>query len=75
MHYLQLSFLDPSVTHWDDKKRSTDLSWALLAINIKKLTNLKKGKEAPWLTSYLYVLQNIGVFYSKRYDSAAFKCD
>ncbi|MDX5495062.1 MAG: hypothetical protein O7198_00065 [Wolbachia endosymbiont of Nomada marshamella] len=23
MHYLQLSFLDPSVTHWDDKKRST----------------------------------------------------
>jgi hypothetical protein len=35
----------------------------------------KKAKEALLVTSYLYVLQNIGVFYSKRCNLAAFKCD
>ncbi|WP_338482515.1 hypothetical protein [Wolbachia endosymbiont (group A) of Ophion costatus] len=28
----------PVSGHWDDKKRSTDLSWALLATNVKKFT-------------------------------------
>jgi len=42
---------------------------------LRNLPNEKKAKEAPLVTSYLYVLQNIGVFYSKRYDSAAFKCN
>ncbi|MFP3014821.1 MAG: hypothetical protein ACEY3B_00635 [Wolbachia sp.] len=26
MYYLQLSFLDPSVTHWDDKKEGTGIT-------------------------------------------------
>ncbi|WP_341819819.1 hypothetical protein [Wolbachia endosymbiont (group A) of Brachyopa scutellaris] len=26
MYYLQLSFLDPSATHWDDKKEGTGIT-------------------------------------------------
>ncbi|WP_265037461.1 hypothetical protein [Wolbachia endosymbiont (group A) of Anomoia purmunda] len=65
--------------HWDDtiggylddKKRSTDLSWALLATNIKKFTKQKKGTRSP-----SHCLFSVLAFLSlKRCNLAAFNCN